>query len=119
MFDVIENPINKSRRILRPVFFGHLDGFVNSDVGRNVREKAQLIDRKAQDVPLDHSDTLQGPIGTAFLNEGIDLVPVPYHPGDQGCGEVPDLWEKHRLCPCFAQHFTDIGTSDLERVQNL
>ena len=82
MFDVIENPINERLRILRPVFFSHLDGFVDGDVGRNIREKAQLIDRKAQDIPLDQSDTLQGPIGTAFLNAGIDLVPVPYHPCD-------------------------------------
>jgi hypothetical protein len=59
MFDTIENPINESRRILRPIFFGHLDSFVDGDVGRYIREKTQLVDRKAQNIPLDQSDALK------------------------------------------------------------
>ena len=44
--------------LLCPVFFGHLNGFVDGDVGRNIRQTTQLIDRKAQNIPLDQSNTL-------------------------------------------------------------
>src|SRR5215471_14153535 len=119
MLDAIENPIDERRCLLGAVFFGHLDGFVDGDVGRDVREEAQLIDRKAEDIPLHQPDTLQGPVSATFLDEGIDVVPVPYHPCHQSRREVADFVWHHRLSPACTQYLLDILTGDIECIQEL
>ena len=116
MLDAIENPINERWCLLGAIFFGDLDSFVDGNIGRNIGEEAQLIDRQAEDIPLHQPNPLQGPVGAAFLDEGIDLVPER---------EILLRCDPRALAQACADLIADdarasaVGTAARERVREL
>src|SRR5215211_1616750 len=87
-----EDPVHEPRRVEAAELLGRLHRLVYRHLGGHVRPVEQLVQPHAQDVALERRDAVERPAHGMTLDEGVELLPLAAHAGDQLAREV-GLWK--------------------------
>ena len=83
-----EDAVDEARRVGAAQLLGGLDGLVDRDLGGHVVAVEQLVERHAQDVPLERRDPVERPALGVALDQRVELLALALDALDQLAREV-------------------------------
>src|SRR5437867_200555 len=92
--DAVQDAVDEGSRLLVAEQLHDLDGFVERDAGRNVRQVQEFIDRHSQDGPICDRHPVNGPVLGVAAEQSVQFVCVGDDPVDEAFGKGLGL----RMC---------------------